>query len=96
MNLKDDEKQAIGLVADLIMPALVRRKTEGVELERHSRNFWNKLRKRLPEDDVKMIQEQPEDAASKTKFEEGLGNLMGAQNIKMSVVAYLYNNGVEL
>ena len=60
------------------------------------KNFWNKIKKKMPEDLAKNYSLNPEDEAHKAAFVAQLAELMTAQNVKMNVVIFLYNQGVKL
>ena len=94
--MREDIKEAIDHITTIMVGGLVKRRDEGIELERHERNFWSKLKKRIPEEVAKAMEEKPEEEASQQKFQEALAEQMNAQNVKMSVVAFLFNKGIEL
>lgn len=94
--MAEDINLAIDHVVNILTEALTKRKEEGVDLERKVRNFWDKLKKRLPEEVSTEIQENPSAESSKIAFKKGMEELMNAQNVKMSVVVFLYDQGVEL
>jgi len=94
--MEDDVRIAIGHVVDIVGGALQKRKEESIELPRQVRNFWTKIRKRLPEDVSLAIEADPTDEAARAAFTEGMGELIKAQNIKMNMVMFLYNQGVKL
>jgi len=90
-----DVEIAIGHVVDMVSSGLVKRKEKGIELERRSRNFWNKIKKGMPEDVGANLEANPEDEATKEAFATELERLMKSQNVKMSVVSLLFNNGIR-
>ncbi|WMX13034.1 MULTISPECIES: hypothetical protein [unclassified Aureispira] len=91
-----DLEIAIGHVVDMVGSGLVKRKAEGIELERRVRNFWNKIKKGMADDVVANLEAEPEDEAARKAFAEELERLMKSQNVKMSVVALLFNSGIRL
>lgn len=90
-----DLEIAIGHVVEMVGSGLVKRKTEGIELERKVRNFWNRIKKGMPEEVGANLEAEPEDPAARKAFGEELDRLMKSQNVKMAVVALLYNSGVR-
>jgi hypothetical protein len=94
--MEDDVKVAIGHVVNIIGEALRKREEESVELPRPVRNFWNKIKKRLPEEVGPAMEASPTEEAARASFTEGMGELMKAKNIKMNMVMFLYNQGIEL
>ena len=90
-----DLKIAIGHVVEMVGSGLVKRKAEGIELERRVRNFWNRIKKGMPEEVGANMEAEPEDAASRAALTTELERLMASQNVKMSVVALLYNSGIR-
>lgn len=96
--MADEDKDleiAIGHVVELVGSGLIKRKAEGVELERKVRNFWNKIKKGMPEEVGANLEAEPADDATREAFKVELDRLMKSQNVKMSVVALLYNNGIR-
>lgn len=90
-----DLEIAIGHVVEMVGSGLQRRKTEGVELERKIRNFWNRIKKGMPEEVSANLEAEPEGEAEREAFKVELDRLMKSQNVKMSVVALLYNSGIR-
>lgn len=90
-----DLEIAIGHVVDMVGSGLVKRKAEGIELERRVRNFWNRIKKGMPEEVGANLEAEPEDEAARKAFATELDRLMKSQNVKMSVVALLYNSGIR-
>lgn len=90
-----DLEIAIGHVLEMVGSGLQKRKTEGIELERKLRNFWNRIKKGMPEEVATNLEAEPESEASREAFKTELERLMKSQNVKMSVVALLYNNGIR-
>lgn len=95
MEEDKDLEIAIGHVVELVGSGLVKRKEEGVEMERKIRNFWNKLKKGMPEEVSANFEAAPKDEAARKAFATELDRLMKSQNVKMSIVALLYNNGIR-
>lgn len=95
--MAEDSKLAVQHLTDIMVPALKKRKEERVELDRETKNYWNKLKKRLPEDAMIPFEENPEDEAAQSKFKEVLEQYVDRyQNVKMSTAIFLVNKGVEL
>ena len=94
--MDEDEKVAIDHVVTIISEALRRRKEESIELERKTRNFWKKIKKRLPEEVGNALEEDATSEANRAAFTKGMEELMESQSIKMNVVSFLYNQGIEL
>jgi hypothetical protein len=90
-----DLEIAIGHVVEMVSSGLMKRKTEGIELERKLRNFWSKIKKGMPDEVGANIEAEPEDEAARAALTTELDRLMKSQNVKMSVVALLYNNGIR-
>lgn len=90
-----DLEVAIGHVVEMVGSGLVKRKGEGIELERKIRNFWNKIKKGMPEEVGTNLEAEPEDEAARAAFKTELERLMKSQNVKMSIVALLYNSGIR-
>jgi len=90
-----DLEIAIGHVVEMVGSGLVKRKEEGIELERKVRNFWNKIKKGMPEEVGANLEAAPEDEAARNAFAVELDRLMKSQNVKMSIVALLYNSGIR-
>lgn len=94
--MAEDVKVAIGHVVNILTTAFQKRQTEGIDLERKTRNFWDKLKKRLPAETIASIENQPKEEATKTDLTKQMEELMTAQNVKMSVVMFLFEQGIEL
>lgn len=94
--MTEDVKVAIGHTAEILTNSLHKRQTEGIELERKVRNFWDKIKKRLPAELATSMENQPNEEATKTAFVKQMEELMTAQNVKMSVVMFLFEQGIEL
>jgi hypothetical protein len=90
-----DLEIAIGHVVEMVGSGLIKRKAEGVELERKLRNFWNKIKKGMPDEIGANLEAEPEDEATRDAFKVELDRLMKSQNVKMSVVSLLYNSGIR-
>jgi hypothetical protein len=90
-----DLEIAIGHVVDMVGSGLLKRKEEGIELERKVRNFWNKIKKGMPEEVGTNMEAEPEDEAARKALSVELDRLMKSQNVKMSIVALLYNSGIR-
>jgi hypothetical protein len=95
MEEDKDLEIAIGHVVEMLGSGLAKRKVEGVELERRVRNFWSRLKKGMAEEVVTNFEAEPEDEATRKAFAVELERLMKSQNVKMSVVALLYNSGIR-
>lgn len=93
--MKENEEKALGQVVDLLLTGLKKRKHEGIELERLSRAFWSKIKKRLPEELVTQLQEDPDHAENEARLTKEFGALMEIKKIKMSMAMFLFNNGIE-
>ncbi|BDS10245.1 hypothetical protein [Aureispira anguillae] len=94
--MAEDVKVAIDHVVKILADALTKRKEEGIELERTSRNFWSKVKKRITEDTANKMESNPEDTATQESLKTDLEEMMKTQNGKMGVVVFLYNQGIEL
>lgn len=94
--MDEDIKIAIEHVINIISESLKKRNERGIEMERKVRNFWNKIKKRLPEDLAKGFSENPDDKELQDAFAVNLEELMNKQNIKMNVVIFLYKQGIQL
>lgn len=86
---------AIGHVVEMVGSGLLKRKEEGIELERRVRNFWNRIKKGMPEEISANLEAEPEDPDARKALRTELDRLMKSQNVKMAVVALLYNSGVR-
>jgi hypothetical protein len=95
--MAEDTRLAVNHLVDLIVPALKKRNEERVELNRDTKNYWNKLKTRIPADVTTALEENPEDEAAQNKFKDVMEESMDrAQNVKMSTAIFLAKNGVEL
>jgi hypothetical protein len=54
------------------------------------------MKKKMPEDVAKNFSLNPENETYEKAFSDELAELMTAQNVKMNVVIFLYNQGVKL
>ncbi|MDC0231210.1 hypothetical protein OAK19_04525 [Aureispira] len=91
-----DLDNAIEHIRRIISESLIKRNNEAVELEKKVNNFWNKIQQKFPSDFVSQYDENPDNQALNVEFCQHLKEIMHAQNIKMNVVMFLYNQGVEL
>lgn len=94
--MAEDIKVAIDHVVRILTESLVKRKEEGIELERNARNFWSKLKKRIAGETAAAMESNPEDTAAQDSLRADLETMMKTQNGKMGVVVFLYNQGIEL
>lgn len=94
--MTEDVKIAVDHVVRILAEGLDKRKNEGIELERTTRNFWSKLQKRVGEEIATNMQENPTDVAAQDALKTKIGELSKAQNVKMGLVVFLYEKGVEL
>ncbi len=94
--MDEDIKIAMEHVCIILKESFDKRNEKGIDLERKIKNFWNKIKKKMPEDIAKNYSLNPEDEAHKAAFIAQLAELMTAQNVKMNVVIFLYNQGVKL
>ncbi len=95
--MAEDTRIAADHLSDLLIPALTKRKEERVELDRETKGYWTRLKKRLPEELTTKIEENPGDEATVTEFKAVLEQVMDRfQNVKMSTAIYLSKKGVEL
>ena len=69
---------------------------ENIELERKTKNFWAKSRKLMGAEFSDKFEENPTDTTIIDEFKSNLTELMNRQNVKMSVVVFLYNLGIEI
>jgi hypothetical protein len=95
--MAEDTKIAVQHLADILVPALVKRRDERVELDRQTKKYWTALKKRLSEELIKGLEDNPEDEAAQNAFKEALEALMDRyQNVKMNSAIFLAQKGVEL
>lgn len=94
--MTEDVKVAIDHVVRILAEDLEKRKNEGIELERTKRNFWSKLKKRVGEEIATNMETTPTDGAAQDALKAKIGELSKAQNVKMSLVVFLYDQGIEL
>ncbi len=94
--MDEDIKVAIEHVTLILSDSFRNRNEKGIDLERKIKNFWNKIKKKMPEDVAKNYSLFPDNADNKKAFSENLEELMSAQNVKMNVVIFLYNQGIKL
>ncbi|MGH1339114.1 MAG: hypothetical protein ACRBFS_23560 [Aureispira sp.] len=95
--MAEDTRLAVNHLTDIMIPALNKRKEERIELDRETKNYWNRLKKRLPEDITTGIEENPNDETAQNNFKDTLEQFVDRyQNIKMSTAIFLAQKGVEL
>ena len=95
--MAEDTRLAVNHLVDLIAPALKKRKEERVELDRNTKNYWNKLKTRIPEDVAAALEDNPSDEAAQNKFKDIMEETMDrSQNVKMSTAIFLAKNDIEL
>lgn len=94
--MDEDIKLAIDHVCIILKDSFTKRNEKGIDLERKVKNFWSKMKKRMPEEVAKNFSLNPDNEDYKQAFGEQLAELMNAQNVKMNVVIFLYNQGVKL
>ncbi len=91
-----DLDNAIEHIRRIISGSLKEKNDEGVELEKKVNNFWKKIQKKFPSDFVSQYNDNPDNEDLNVEFVQHLKEIMHAQSIKMNVVMFLYNQGVEL
>ncbi|MFK7799759.1 MAG: hypothetical protein AB8E82_20055 [Aureispira sp.] len=95
--MAEDTKIAVQHLADIIVPALMKRKDERVELDRQTKKYFTALKKRLSEEVIAGLEASPEDEAAQNAFKDALEALMDkSQNVKMNSAIFLAQKGVEL
>ncbi len=94
--MDEDIKLAIEHVCIILKESFAQRNEKDIDLERKIKNFWNKMKKKMPEDVAKNFSLNPENETYEKAFSDELAELMTAQNVKMNVVIFLYNQGVKL
>jgi site-specific DNA-adenine methylase len=78
--------------------------TEGFKTKQETGNalnkdiytFWKGIQKNLPAELLTLIENEPMSDATKQGLDTEFNRLLQKQNVKMNVVMFLFNQGVEL
>lgn len=94
--MAEDTTAAVDQLLNLLVIGLKRRKEERIELERDSKNYWKGLKKRLPEELLNNLENDPENEAYQQTFKTAMIDLINAkQNVMMNTAIFLSKKGIE-
>ena len=95
--MAEDTKVAVDHLVTIMTKELKRRQDERVELERETKKFWDRLKKRLPEELLANLEAEPENEAHQEAFRNAMIDLINAkQNVMMNAAIFLSKKGVQL